>query len=183
MQRFDWTAAVITPESFPTIGGDRSTGGEKGTSVLLILRPPDYKPIVYIMGGNTPTTEQTAEEIDASAAAPAWTALPNLNVARPEQFTATLLPDGRVLIAGGVLGGADGGPCETFAPHNPAAGWELGPNMKYPRGYHSSFLLLGDGSVLGGGDPQGPGGPTPHERFYPGYFDMPRPTIRGCLRS
>jgi hypothetical protein len=38
-------------------------------------------------------------------------------------------------------------------------------------------LLLGDGSVLGGGDPQSGGGPTPHERFFPGYFDLPRPTI------
>ena len=176
-QRFDWTAAAIAPESFPTIGGNRSTGGEKGTSLLLILRPPDYKPIIYIMGGNTPTTQQTAEQIDASAAAPAWASLPNFNNPRPEQFTATLLPDGRIFIAGGILGGADGGPCETFDPRDPAAGWQLGPNMKYPRAYHSSFLLLSDGSVLGGGDPQAGGGPSAHERFFPGYFDMPRPTI------
>ena len=33
-------------------------GGEKGTSVLLMLRPPDYKPIVYIMGGNTPAAQK-----------------------------------------------------------------------------------------------------------------------------
>jgi hypothetical protein len=50
--------------------------------------------------------------------------------------------------------------------------------MKYVRTYHSSFILLRDGSVLGGGDPGGPmGGPTPHERFFPDYFDVTRPTI------
>ena len=47
--------------------------------------------------------------IDLSVAAPSWSALPDLNIARPEQFTATLLPDGRAFIAGGVSGGADGG--------------------------------------------------------------------------
>ena len=124
--RFD-LAAPAAAESFATIHGNRSTGGEKGTSVLLILRPPDYKPIVYIIGGNTPTTQQTAEMIDLSAPTPAWTALPDLNVPRAQQFTATLLPDGRVFIAGGVSGGADGGVCEIFDPRNPGAGWVVGP--------------------------------------------------------
>ena len=178
-QRFDFTAPAGV-ESFPTIGGDRSTGGEKGSSALLILRPPDYKPIAYIMGGNTPTTRKTAEQIDLSVPAPVWTALPDLNVPRPEQFTATLLPDGRVFIAGGVSGGADGGPCEIFDPRNPGVGWALGPNMKFVRTYHSSFILLSDGSVLGGGDPRVAGVPTAHERFFPEYFDALRPTITGA---
>ena len=42
--RFD-LLAPDGAEQFTTINGDRSTVGEKGTSVLLILRPPDYKPI------------------------------------------------------------------------------------------------------------------------------------------
>ena len=49
-QRFDFNAPGGF-ESFPTNKGNRTNPGEKGTSVLLILRPPDYKPIVYIMGG------------------------------------------------------------------------------------------------------------------------------------
>ncbi|HEX5719885.1 MAG TPA: galactose oxidase early set domain-containing protein, partial [Thermoanaerobaculia bacterium] len=176
--RFD-LAAPAAAESFTRIHGNRSSGGEKGTSVLLIMRPPDYKPIVYVMGGDSPTTEKTAEMIDLSAGAPAWVDLPELRFARPEQFTATLLPDGRVFIAGGRSGGADGGACEIFDPRNPGAGWVIGPAMKYVRTYHSSFLLLADGSILGGGDPMVAGVPTPHERFFPDYFDMLRPVISG----
>jgi len=174
--RFD-LAAPAAAESFATIHGNRSTGGEKGTSVFLLLRPPDYRPIAYIMGGNPPAAQKTAEMIDLSAATPAWSALPDLNVPRPQQFTATLLPDGRVFIAGGVTGGADGGVCEIFDPSNPGAGWVAGPAMKYVRTYHSSFILLADGSIVGGGDPMAAGVPTPHERFFPDYFDMLRPVI------
>lgn len=175
-RRFDWNAPVDDPaETWPTIAGNRSTGGEKGSAVLLPLRPPTYTPRVVIVGGNTAAAESTAEIIDLSAATPSWSSLPNLNQARPEQFTATLLPDGRVWVAGGVPGAP--GAVEIFDPSNPAAGWELGPNMSYPRGYHSSAVLLPDGSVLIGGDPPGMGGPTPHERFFPGYCFKPRPTI------
>jgi hypothetical protein len=160
-------AAPAAAEAFPTINGDRSTGGEKGTSLMAILRPPDYRPVVYIMGGNPPAAQKTAESIDLSAASPAWAPLPDMNFARAEQFTATLLPDGRVFIAGGIFGGGDGGACEIFDPRNPAAGWMTGPAMKYVRAYHSAFLLLADGSILGGGDPPAGGGPSPHERFFP----------------
>lgn len=180
--RFD-LAMPAAAEAFPTIHGNRSTGGEKGSSVMLILRPPDYKPVVYIIGGNTAATEKTAEMIDLSAASPAWSPLPDLNVARAQQFTATLLPDGRVLIAGGVSVGADGGVCEIFDPRNPGAGWVMGPAMKYARTYHSSFLLLADGSVLGGGAPPDADPPaiyTPHERFFPDYVDALRPVISGA---
>src|SRR5687768_2047133 len=183
--RFD-LAAPAAAEVFPTINGNRSTGGEKGSSVLLLLRPPDYQPIVYIIGGNTPTTQQTAEMIDLSAPAPAWVALPDLALARSQQFTATLLPDGRVFIAGGIMGGPDGGPCEIFDPTNPGAGWVTGPNMKYVRTYHSSFILLQDGSIVGGGAPPDADPPavyTPHERFFPDYFDMLRPVIGGAPTS
>lgn len=55
--------------------------------------------------------------------------------------------------------------------------------MKYARTYHSSVILLADGSVLAGGDPQTMGAPTAHERFLPGYFFMPRPEITGTPAS
>jgi hypothetical protein len=110
---------------FSTVNGNRSTGGEKGSAMLLTLRPPDYRPQVIIVGGNPAAAQKTAEIIDLDDASPAWTSLPDLNVARAKQFTATLLPDGRVMIAGGVTG-ADGGPAEIYDPQDPAAGWNLG---------------------------------------------------------
>lgn len=184
-QRFDFNAPAGV-ESFPTVKGNRSNGGEKGSSVLLILRPPDYKAVGYIMGGNVGGTENTAEQAVLSDPAPVWSLLPNLNQMRSQQFTATLLPDGRVFVAGGLSGGPDGGPCEIFDPRNPGAGWVQGPNMKFDRTYHSSFLLLLDGSVLGGGAPPNippPGPYTAHERFFPDYFEKLRPVINNAPAS
>jgi hypothetical protein len=119
--------------------------------------------------------------IDLSALMPGWTALPNLNVPRPDQCTAVLLPDGKVFLAGGVTGSP--GPAEIFDPAHPAAGWALCGLMKYRRGYHSSNILLADGSVLMGGDPPGGGGPTPHERYFPAYYFQPRPVITNAPAS
>ncbi len=172
-QRFVWSPAVANVESFSTLAGDRSSGGEKGTSLLLTLRPPNYEARVMILGGDFGPAQKTAEIIDLSVAAPAWSALPDLNVARPEQVNSVLLPDGRVVIAGGTFAAADGGPCELFDPEDPGAGWRLGPSMKHPRGYHSAMILLQDGSVLMGGDPNS----NVFERYLPSYVGKPRPAI------
>jgi hypothetical protein len=185
--RFSWTPAVTIVGQWPTVAGDRSSGSERGTSVLLPLRPSDsYAVRVMNMGGDSATARQSSEMIDLSAATPAWMALPNLKLPHPEQCTATLLPDGRVLLAGGLtstglpFGPAVAGPAEIFDPKNPAAGWSETVPMAHPRGYHSSAILLTDGSVLMGGDPPDAMGPTPHDRFFPGYCFLPRPTITGA---
>jgi hypothetical protein len=154
--------------------------------VLLPLRPSDgYAVRVINMGGDSAAARQSSEVIDLSAATPMWMALPNLKLKRPrpEQCTATLLPDGRVLLAGGLtstglpFGPLVAGPAEIFDPKNPAAGWSETVPMAHARGYHSSAILLTDGSVLMGGDPPDAMGPTPHDRFFPGYYFLPRPTI------
>src|SRR5215510_11875894 len=106
--------------------------------------------------------------------APAWQALPDMNVAR-RHVNSVLPPDGRVLILGGVEMPPDGGPIEIFDPEDPMSGFQLGPNMRYVRGYHSSAILMPDGSVIIGGDPNGD--VTPHERYLPSYFFKPRPQI------
>src|SRR5215470_7891275 len=97
-----------------------------------------------------------------------------MNVAR-DKVNSVLLPDGRVLILGGVEMPPDGGPVEIFDPEDPTSGFQLGPNMKHARGYHSAAILLPDGSVIMGGDPNG--GTTPNERYLPSYFFKPRPKI------
>lgn len=181
-QRFDGPPAVGNIESFTTIAGDRSSGGEKGTSVLLPLRPPGYAPRALIAGGDFGPAQQTSEWIDLSDPVPAWQALPNLNRPRPHQVNTVLLPDGRVLLVGG-LDAADGGPVEIFDPRNPAAGWEMCATMSIPRGYHSAAILLADGSVLMGGDRPGAwksGETLHHERFFPSYYTLSRPTITGA---
>jgi len=177
--RFD-LAVPAAAESFPTVFGNRSTGGEKGSSAMFILRPPDYRPVVMVMGGNPAPARKTAETIDLADPVPTWSAVADLNLERPQQFTATLLPDGRVFVGGGIIGLPDGDACEIFDPRNPGAGWALGPVMQRPRSYHSSFLLLRDGSVLAGGAPPDADPPavyTLHERYFPSYFDAVRPQI------
>ena len=184
--RFDHRAnpIVVDPAKvWMTIAGERSTGGENGTSVLLPLRPPAYNPRVLIAGGNPSAAQKTAEIIDLSAAAPAWKALPNLNVERPFQVNSVLLPDGRVLVVGGVGAGTDGGPAEIFDPSHPADGWKMCGSMKTKRGYHSMAILLADGSVVVGGDPPGTwgaGGAIANERYYPWYFFRARPVMTGA---
>jgi plastocyanin len=180
-RRFTWTATPIVDDlnkRWNTNVGDRGTisgGNMSGTAVLLPLRPPNYRPRVMILGGDGPTAA-TVEMINLSAANPAWRMLPTMN-RRRDRLNAVLLPDGRVFVAGGRPGG---GPSEILNPANVSNGWQLGPRMKYERTYHSAAILLPDGSVLMGGDPMGPGGPTPHERYLPSYFFKPRPVIAGA---
>src|SRR5262249_32354140 len=133
-----------------------------GTAVLLPLKPPNYEPRIMVAartsnGAAWSPSEagalQTAEWIDLSAAAPAWQALPNMNVAR-DKVNSVLLPDGKVLVVGGVEMPPDGGPAEIFDPQDPGSGFLLGPNMAHARGYHSAAILLPDRSVMGGRRPQ-----------------------------
>ena len=182
-RRFDPTANPVVDEQFNQLTPQQRGVNMDGTAVLLALRPPDYASRVLIAGGTSQGANWTAEEtdplasaewIDLSVVAASWQALPDMNVAR-RHVNSVLLPDGRVLILGGVELPPDGGPIEIFDPENPMSGFQLGPNMKYPRGYHSAVILLPDGSVIMGGDPNG--GVTPNERYLPSYFFKPRPQI------
>jgi plastocyanin len=177
-RRFDPSAAAITDDPtkrYNQISSQRGVNMD-GTAVLLPLKPPHYEPRVLILGGTAADAQQTAEWIDLSVATPVWQALPNLNVPR-DKVNSVLLPDGHVLVAGGIETLPDGGPAEIFDPEDPTSGFQLGPNMKHVRGYHSAAILLADGSVIMGGDPNG--GATPNERYLPSYFFKARPTITG----
>ena len=183
-RRFDRTATPIVDlpsRRYNQVYPQRGTNMD-GTAVLLPLRPPLYRARVLIAGGSgNPTWSAseagalaTAEWIDLSAPSPTWEALPDMNVAR-DHLNSVLLPDGRVIVLGGWESPPGGGPVEIFDPEDPTAGFLIGPSMKHPRGYHSAAILLPDGSVIMGGDPNG--GSTPNERYLPSYFFKPRPAI------
>ena len=190
-RRFNPMAPVDDPsKTWPTRAGNRSTGGEKGTSVLLPLLPPDYKPRVLIAGGNTPApppgppttfpSSVTNEIIDLSQASPAWQWLKPLNQPRVDQVNTVLMPDGRIFLAGGIPN--TGGPAEILDTKDLASGWKLCATMKWSRGYHSSAILLADGSILMGGDQDTVNGwrsgeTTPSERYFPWYYYRVRPVI------
>ena len=119
--------------------------------------------------------------IDLSLPCPSWQRLPDMHRQR-NRVNSVILPDGRIFVAGGYLDpDPGGGHVEIFDPDDPGAGWLVGPSMAYSRGYHSSAILLPDGSVLMGGD-KGKGTygtklPPPDERYFPGYCFKPRPVI------
>jgi plastocyanin len=180
-RRFDPMAAAIVDNpatQYNQVSSQRGVNMD-GTAVLLPLKPPHYEPRVLILGGAPADAQQSAEWIDLSIAAPVWQALPDLNVPR-DKVNSVLLPDGRVVVAGGIETLPDGGPVELFDPEDPTTGFQQGPHMKHARGYHSAAILLPDGSVIMGGQGGGADGSgVPNERYRPSYFFKPRPTISG----
>jgi hypothetical protein len=127
-----------------------------GTSVLLPLKPGDgYKARVMILGGGNPATA-TTEILNLSAATLQWVNGPAMSQGRIE-MNATILPNGKVLAMGGSLNDEDATTASYNADlYDPAANTFSSAGMSaYPRLYHSSSLLLPDGTVaLLGGNPQ-----------------------------
>jgi Domain of unknown function (DUF1929) len=146
-----------------------------GSVVLLPLLPKtNYQPVVMTMGGmgNTPSATNTTELLDMSQAVPMWVAGPSMSRARVE-MNAVLLPTGKVLTIGGSANDEDGTTASLTADlYDPTTNTftALAPNT-YPHLYHSTAVLLPDGSVvLSGGNPA-QGVFEPHMEIYkPGYF-------------
>ena len=134
-----------------------------------------------------------AQIVDISSSPPIVTDIANLSYDRI-WGNATLLPDGEVVVTGGSE--VDNQltnvayPAEILNPVSIPPTWTLGvcpaACAKVPRLYHSSALLLPDGSVLtGGGGAPGPTNELNAEIYYPPYLYLqdgsgnpaPRPTI------
>ncbi len=101
--------------------------------------------------------------VGSALAAGTWTATGSLNTAR-ENFTATLLPDGKVLVAGGSLGT----PALALASaelYDPSTGtWTATGSMHTARDQFTATLLA-DGTVLVAGG-YGPGGRLASAELY-----------------
>jgi hypothetical protein len=109
---------------------------------------------------NFPSSE-LATIIDINSGTANLTPAASLPAGRGRQWAnATALPDGRVLLTGGTAFGNSedfGDPVHEAAIWNPTAGpgaggaWTTGASASVNRGYHSSAVLLPNGTVLTGG--------------------------------
>jgi N-acetylneuraminic acid mutarotase len=112
-------------------------------------------------GSATTATTATAELYDAGSNS--WRSLASPTTSR-SQHTATLLPDGRVLIVGGISVSADGTPAQSVATaeiYDPATNsWSSAGSLNLARSGHTATLLP-DGRVLVvGGELRSSGGPS-----------------------
>jgi hypothetical protein len=158
--------------------------------------------ILYVGGGGytgwdtpdvrSPTPTATAEKIDLTETVKAWTTAGSMSQPR-RHHTATVLPDGRVLVTGGVSGGGFndvGSGVRAAEIWDPSTNdWTTLASNAVTRAYHSVSILMPDGTVLHGasGDANLPGTTTAypaqrsHEIFRPPYlFKGARPEIAGA---
>jgi hypothetical protein len=151
------------------------SGGGTWTALPNVLQPNglcDYAPsvlydvdkVLFAGGGNPPTAN--AETIDLSQAQLAWATTNPMNFPR-RQHNGTILPDGTVLVTGGTRGGGAPGTAEAFNDLDPGqpvhvaelwdpktGQWTMLAAENTDRCYHSTAVLLPDGTVLsaGGGE-------------------------------
>lgn len=135
--------------------------------------------------GGGPAGARAAFTVDINGAQPVVTPTAPMKFQR-HWATATVLPDGKVLVTGGSRdNAANGGYVTTPEIWDPATGEWTTIDAPYERArlYHSTALLLPDGRVMiGGGGAPGPRDYTDVEYYSPSYLfdgDVPatRPTI------
>lgn len=144
LERIRHTATLLPDGRVLVVGGAESKDG-------LIVAPFNYNRLA------------SAELYDP--ATKRWTGTSDMTQAR-DSFTATLLPDGRVLVAGG----DDGDRLASAELYDPATGrWTATGDMPEPYGGSHTATLLPNGTVLvaGGDAPSGPGARGwPHAAIY-----------------
>jgi len=123
----------------PAVGGPSPTPGVSSSPSQPAVGSPSPTPAV---------SSSPSQPASPSAGAPAWTATGGMIEDR-FQDTATLLPDGRVLVAGGVHATKDPqGVLASAELYDPSSGsWTATGNMPTPRQFHTATLLP-DGKVL-----------------------------------
>jgi hypothetical protein len=107
---------------------------------------------LLVLNGGIQTDLATAELWDPNTGL--WTAAGSLAMAR-RNHTATLLSDGRVLIAGGIVDNANGtiSLLATAEVYDPAtATWSSTGSMNRARGLHTATLLNSGKVLVAGGD-------------------------------
>ena len=175
----DWTLVSDTPSGY---GGNP----QPFTTVLLPLRHrDDYQGDVLICGRTQAHTIRPRGTLPKSWTPTAPRTMPG--TPRRRYPLATLLPTGEVFVSGGASGKEDTTGLlepEIFDPTTGQWRWVQAAASQV-RNYHSTALLLPDGSVWHSGsnedcDPSGPGNDTRNrtvEIYRPWYFCWPRPRL------
>lgn len=136
----------------------------------------------YPGGGAT----ATAEVIDLSVASPQWSYVAPMNIPR-YNANLLLLADGTVLVVGGAQTKKYSDPVQVPELYDPLANtWTEMATQTAPRTYHSTALLLPDGTVWSAGsdDPFNVNTGNAYEIFSPPYlFKGARPTITAAPTS
>ena len=174
----------VPNQTWTQVGG--ASGVVNGSSVM-------YRPgkILYSGGTNTQDSNSPANAttavIDLNAQTPTWRQTSPMLHARV-YHTLTMLPDGTVLAVGGESTWGQTGNTETTGGvlqseiWNPdTETWSPAAPIAATRGYHSTAVLMPDGTVLvGGSGHANPGypGQNSSQIYSPAYLSKgPRPTI------
>jgi Domain of unknown function (DUF1929) len=158
-----------------------------GTSVLLPIRGDGTGPVRILVSGGTNTAggppTATAEVIDVSLSNPAWSYTGPMNHARL-LHNLTLLADGSVATVGGGAAFKYTGPQKMLEIYNPNTGvWTDMLPEQGSRMYHSTSLLLPDGTLWSAGQDSGDF-KTRVEVYSPPYlFRGPRPTMSSAPQA
>jgi YVTN family beta-propeller protein len=132
----------------------------------------------YHDGHATPSSA-LATVIDINGSTPTLTEVPAMSFPR-QWASSVVLPDGRVVVTGGTRNANDGGSNAVYEAElwNPSSNaWTVGARAQQIRVYHSTALLLPNGTVLtaGGGAP-GPVNNLNAEVYYPPYLFRSTPS-------
>jgi hypothetical protein len=174
----------VQNQTWTQVGG--ASGITNGSSVM-------YRPGKVLYSGGTPTqnssspAQATTAVIDLNAQTPTWRQTAPMTYARI-YHTLTMLADGTVLAVGGEKTWGQTGPTEVSGGVLPSEIWNPSTETWSPaaptattRGYHSTAILMPDGTVLiGGSGHANPGlaAQTTSQIYSPPYlFKGPRPTI------
>jgi|GEM_PF-870429 len=172
---YSGSGAVRVAGNFKT-GVNTSTRPNIGPTSSAVMFAPGR---ILQVGGNgyhdghaTPSSA-LATVIDINGAAPVVTEVAPMSFAR-QWPSATVLPDGRVVVTGGTRYGNNGGADAVYEAElwNPASGaWTTGARAAQIRVYHSAAILMPNGTLLstGGGAP-GPVNNLNAEVYYPPYL-------------
>jgi hypothetical protein len=171
--------------SWTALASHISTQGRPGG--VLLPAGPGGSTRIMLFGGQVPASSKAlanTEVFDTANPGAGWVARAPIPQARNNMNT-VLLPDGTILAVGGNSSGDYASPQRQALLYDPAANtWTALASQVWPRGYHSTAVLLPDGRVLSAGDTSGSPGDHTVEIYSPPYlFKGARPSITSAPSS